>query len=395
MEEMLDKFGDYLMYERRYSPHTVKAYITDLEDFFRHYRAEAQTDDMMAADVSDVRRWMADMRQQGRAAVTINRKISTLRSFYKWLMKAGVVGSSPVEALQNLKKPRKLPEFVPEAKMDELLDNDGLFAGDPDGVRNRLILELFYDTGVRETELINIKCKDVDGVSLTITVHGKGGKTRVVPISGDLFERLKVLMTAPESYLFLTGRGRQMYPKLVYRVVHRYLETTGSVSRSSPHVLRHSFATALLNNGAELNAIKELLGHANLNATQIYTHTTYKEINKLYNQAHPRANKNKEEIMNVTIEAIHFNADARLEEFIQEKVSKLTQVADDIIKAEVFLSLERSQSKNYDSKVAKIRVEVPGGAIFAEKKSATFEESTDTALEALRVQLLKRKEKHQ
>ncbi|MBR4265674.1 MAG: tyrosine-type recombinase/integrase [Bacteroidales bacterium] len=294
MDDLI-KFEEYLKYERRYSPHTIKAYLTDLNEFLVHYQAETRSDNLLEADSKIIRHWISSLRSSGEEATSINRKISSLRSFYKWLMITGKIKVSPVISLQNLKKPKRLPEFVPEHKMNELLDNNELFIEDKDGYRNRLIIELFYDTGVRETELINIKCKDIDKGNLTIRVFGKGGKTRLIPISRTLCERLEPLMTDGDQYLFLTDKGRQMYPRLVYRIVHKYLETTNSVNQNSPHVLRHSFATSLLNNGADLNAIKTLLGHANLNATQIYTHTTYEKLNRIYKQAHPRAENNKEE----------------------------------------------------------------------------------------------------
>lgn len=288
MENVLSKFGDYLSSERRYSPHTVKAYVTDLAEFQAHYKARTGGDNLLDVAQDSVRSWIMELRSSGISVVSINRKISTLRSFYKWLLKTGKIEKSPAFSIRNLKKPRHLPEFVPQEQMVEILENDDLYADDKDGERNRLIIELFYDTGIRETELINIKCQDVDPHSLTVRVHGKGGKTRLVPITKTLCDRLMAQATSPDNYLFLTGRGAQMYPRLVYRIVHKYLEDAQGVSRKSPHTLRHSFATSMLNNDAPLNAIKEILGHANLSATQIYTHTTYEKLNKNYKKAHPR-----------------------------------------------------------------------------------------------------------
>ncbi|MCQ2251057.1 MAG: tyrosine-type recombinase/integrase [Bacteroidales bacterium] len=290
MEDGAARFGEYLTYERRYSPHTVKAYLTDLGEFQEYLESQCGVHDLMEADTKAIRSWISSLRQAGQSTVTLNRKISTLRGFYKWLLKTGQMDRSPAQGLRNLKKPRHLPEFVAEEQMNEILDNDDLFAGDKDGIRNRLIIELFYDTGIRETELINIRCCDVDEIMLCITVHGKGGKTRKVPITKDLCSRLAELKTGDkENFIFLTGKGNKMYPKLVYRIVHKYLEGTQGITRTGPHTLRHSFATSMLNNGAPLNAIKELLGHANLSATQIYTHTSYEKLKGTYNKAHPRA----------------------------------------------------------------------------------------------------------
>ena len=287
--EILTVFEDYLKYERRYSPHTVIAYISDLEEFFQHYKKEMFSSDLSLVDSKIIKHWLMTLKTEGFSPVTVNRKLSALRKFFKWAVSKGGIEKSPAEGIKNVKKPVRLPQFVPEEKMDNLLDNAPLFQEVDEGYRDRLILELFYDTGVRETELINIKCGDVDRKNLNITVHGKGNKTRMIPISKELLEKLQPLFAGLNDYLFRTKNGKKMYAKLVYRIVKKYLETTESVTQNSPHILRHSFATALLNNGADINAIKELLGHANLQATQIYTHTTYEQLSKIYKHAHPRA----------------------------------------------------------------------------------------------------------
>ena len=289
MKEEIDRFRDYLLHERRYSEHTVKAYITDMEAFAEYCMESMQQDTLSDVEPKTVRRWVMKLKSDGLNATSINRKISTVRGFYKWMLKKDLILRSPALGVKNLRKPRHLPEFVTEEKMADILDDDTAFADSKDGSRDRLILELFYDTGIRETELIELKCGDVDLARRTITVHGKGGKTRMVPISESLCQRLAAIMNAPDQYIFKTDKGCKMYPRLVYRIVHKYLEPTKTVTQSSPHTLRHSFATAMLNNGAPIEAIKELLGHANLTATQIYTHTTYEKLNKIYKQAHPRA----------------------------------------------------------------------------------------------------------
>ena len=285
----MNEYSGYLEYGKRYSLNTVKSYISDLTEFLEHYKLETGSQNISQADRFIVRHYLMSVKSSGQSIVTINRKISALRGFYKWLMRNGKINASPMEGVRNLKKPKRLPEFVPEDKMVGLLDNGGLFEEEDEGYRDRLIIELFFDTGIRETELINIKCCDLDSFSLTLKVKGKGGKTRFVPISRKLFDRLSPLMRGLDDYLFRTKKGKKMYARLVYRIVHKYLDTMRGVNKKSPHILRHSFATCLLNNGADINAIKELLGHANLQATQIYTHTTYKELNKIYKQAHPRA----------------------------------------------------------------------------------------------------------
>jgi integrase/recombinase XerC len=260
-----------------------------MEAFAEYCKEATQQDTLSDIEPKTVRRWVMTLKAAGLNATSINRKISTVRGFYKWMLKKDLILRSPAQGVKNLRKPRHLPEFVTEEKMAGILDDDAAFADSKDGGRDRLILELFYDTGIRETELIELKCGDVDLARRTITVYGKGGKTRMVPISESLCQRLAAIMTAPDQYIFKTDKGCKMYPRLVYRIVHKYLEPTKTGTQSSPHTLRHSFATAMLNNGAPIEAIKELLGHANLTATQIYTHTTYEKLNKIYRQAHPRA----------------------------------------------------------------------------------------------------------
>ncbi|MBO7568527.1 MAG: tyrosine-type recombinase/integrase [Bacteroidales bacterium] len=289
MRDEIYRFRDYLMHERRYSAHTVKAYVADMEAYAEYCMNVAPDVELSDIEPKVVRKWVMSLKAEGLNATSINRKISTVRGFYRWMLKKSLILRSPVQGLKNIRKPRRLPEFVTEDKMDDILGDDAAFADSKNGGRDRLIIELFYDTGIRESELIELKCGDVDLSRRTITVHGKGGKTRMVPISESLCKRLADIMTSPEESLFKTDKGSKMYPRLVYRIVHKYLEGAGSVSQSSPHTLRHSFATAMLNNGAPIEAIKELLGHANLTATQIYTHTTYEKLNKIYKQAHPRA----------------------------------------------------------------------------------------------------------
>ena len=289
MRDEIYRFRDYLMHERRYSAHTVKAYVADMEAYAEYCMKVAPDVGLSDIEPKVVRKWVMSLKAEGLTATSINRKISTVRGFYRWMLKKSLILRSPAQGLKNIRKPRRLPEFVTEDRMDGILGDDAAFADSKNGGRDRLIIELFYDTGIRESELIELKCGDVDLSRRTITVHGKGGKTRMVPISESLCRRLADIMTSPEESLFKTDKGSKMYPRLVYRIVHKYLEGAGSVSQSSPHTLRHSFATAMLNNGAPIEAIKELLGHANLTATQIYTHTTYEKLNKIYKQAHPRA----------------------------------------------------------------------------------------------------------
>ena len=288
-EFIIDEFANYLTYQRRYSSNTVKSYTTDLDMLSKHLSMLNPSESLITAGTRQLRAWIVELKRQGAEPAGINRKISSMRSFYRYLLYKGVVKRNPVSKIQNLSVKRALPEFVPDYKMQQLLDTDEYYSGHPDGPRDRMIIELFYDTGIRSAELIGLRCGDIDFSRRTITIHGKGGKTRQIPITETLCRRLRTFVTEPDSPLFTTDKGRPLYAKLVYNIVHRYLELTLSVHRSSPHTIRHSFATAMLNNGADLNAIKELLGHANLNATQVYTHVSYDKLNQIYKQAHPRA----------------------------------------------------------------------------------------------------------
>jgi integrase/recombinase XerC len=257
----------------------------------KHLSMLNPSESLITAGTRQLRAWIVELKRQGAEPAGINRKISSMRSFYRYLLYKGVVKRNPVSKIQNLSVKRALPEFVPDYKMQQLLDTDEYYSGHPDGPRDRMIIELFYDTGIRSAELIGLRCGDIDFSRRTITIHGKGGKTRQIPITETLCRRLRTFVTEPDSPLFTTDKGRPLYAKLVYNIVHRYLELTQSVHRSSPHTIRHSFATAMLNNGASLNSVKELLGHESLATTQIYTHVTFSELKKNYKLAHPRALK--------------------------------------------------------------------------------------------------------
>jgi integrase/recombinase XerC len=232
--------------------------------------------------------------EAGVSSRSISRKIATLRSFYKFLMKQELIETSPVQLVTIPKVGKKLPTFVQKENLDQLLDLD-MFGHDFEGMRDKVIISLLYGTGIRLAELKNMKPRDVDLIECTVKVLGKRNKERIVPyprsMNGILSEyfKLRVEIAGNNQYLFLTSVGEQVYDKLIYRVVKKHLGMVTTMSKKSPHVLRHSFATHLLNNGADLNAVKELLGHSNLSATQVYTHTTFEKLKAIYNQAHPRA----------------------------------------------------------------------------------------------------------
>lgn len=292
---MIGSFLDYLRYERNYSNCTVSAYSKDLAQF-EEYVKENQEGIFNPRDIDAdiVRCWAVSLLDNKLAVASVNRKLSSLKSFFKFLMKRGEISANPLRLVVGPKAKRPLPCFVKEGEMDLLLDGDGFDEGF-EGVRNRLILEVLYDTGVRRAELIGIKDTDVDFENSQIKVTGKRNKQRLIPFA----DRLKDLMLAylevrdrevgtTCGYLFVRKTGEPLSVGIVYNTVRKILSDIPALARRSPHVLRHSFATSMLNNGAELNAVKELLGHSSLASTSVYTHTTFEELKKVYH-AHPRA----------------------------------------------------------------------------------------------------------
>ncbi|MDG5799842.1 tyrosine-type recombinase/integrase [Marinilabiliaceae bacterium ANBcel2] len=288
-------FVKYLVYERSLSKHTVVAYKNDLQQFV-NFVGSYNDGDFLGIKPKGIRDWMVHLTNNGIGARTIHRKVSSVKMFYKFLQREGFLETNPAQVISLPKTPKRLPLFVKESEMNFLLDSDS-FSEDYEGVRNRLIIELFYGTGMRLSELVELQCKDVDLNSGYVKVLGKRSKERLIPLTREsisLMRRYLQLLKREypvdnTSWLFLTLKGDKIYHKLVYRIVNRSLGQVTPMKKKSPHVLRHSFATILLNKGADLNAIKELLGHSGLNATSIYTHNTFEKLNAIYKQAHPRA----------------------------------------------------------------------------------------------------------
>jgi len=289
-------FLDYLQFEKRYSGHTIVAYRTDIEQFETYLERMPEKPGSTSADFRIIRSWIVEMMESGQTARTVNRKITTLKSFYKYLMREQVISINPMDRVMSPKLDKKLPSFVEEEKMDLLLDEFG-FGEDYRGIRSRLLIEVLYITGMRKDELINLEDAGVDLHEMQIRVLGKRGKERIIPFDQAYIEvfrkyiRLRNEAFPSRDYpnLFLTDKGKPLYPKFVYRVVNTYLRFVTSMGDRGPHVLRHTFATHMLNRGADLNAIKEILGHASLSATQVYTHNTFEKLISIYKQAHPRA----------------------------------------------------------------------------------------------------------
>jgi len=296
IEECITSFIQYLTFEKHFSTHTISAYRVDLTQFAQYIQLQYETNHPRFINHQMIRSWLVQLMHEKVSARSINRKLSSLKSFYKFLMKEKVVSNNPLSKVQPPKTSKRLPVFVEEQHMNRLLDYEDIaFGEDFAGKRNKLILILFYSTGIRLSELIGLKTADIDFTRDTLKVLGKRNKERIIPITAELKEELNHYLQSrtdqciQHEYLFTTDAGQKMYPKLVYNVVKKYLSLVTSIEKRSPHVLRHTFATHLLNKGADLNAIKELLGHANLAATQVYTHNSIERLKNIYKNKHPRA----------------------------------------------------------------------------------------------------------
>lgn len=289
-----EDFMNYLQAEKRYAEHTLRAYRSDLNQFHAFCLKNGQ--EGMDLHFKVIRSWVVSLMDEGYAARSVHRKLTTLRSFCTYLIRKGELESNPLDKVLKPKASKRVPSFVEEVQMDRLLDEYD-FGDDFSGIRNRLMLDLLYQTGIRRTELIRLTTGSADLDEKSLKVTGKRNKERIVPLGDDLVSRIREYLqlravlppSAGEEAMFLTLKGKPLYDKLVYRVVHQYLALVTTLEKRSPHVLRHTFATHMLNHGADLNAIKELLGHANLSATQVYTHNTFKKLKSIYNLAHPRA----------------------------------------------------------------------------------------------------------
>lgn len=293
---MVDTFLKYLQYEKRVSKHTLTAYQSDLDQFQAFIQEVFPDHSPETADYGIVRSWIIQLVDSGIKAASVNRKIASLKTFYKFLMRQEVIKKNPMTKIRVLKTQKRLPAFVKESEMINLLDAVE-FDDTLDGWRDRLILELFYSTGIRLSELITLKEVQVDTTNHTIKVLGKRNKERLIPFPKSIVSiytnyrqiRNKEVEMKNHGYVFVTDTGDPCYPMMVYRIVRRYLKENTNTEKKSPHVLRHTYATHLLNKGAEINAVKDLLGHSSLAATQVYTHNSMEKVKKAYDQAHPKA----------------------------------------------------------------------------------------------------------
>ena len=290
----IQAFLNYLKFEKRYSQHTLLSYQNDLEQFFAYLASQFDAPPVKSITAMFVRSWLAEMKEDEISSKTINRKISSLRSFFKYEMKTGGLEQTPMATVTTPRIGKRLPVFIEEKDMATLFDHVE-FSDDWKGRTERLVLRLFYSTGMRLSELINLKESQLDTSQSQVKVLGKGNKERIIPVSKDLVKDLKEYINDKPVRqpgvltVFITEKGKTLNPRSVYSFVKHHLTQVTTVQKKSPHILRHSFATHLMNNGADLNAVKELLGHSSLAATQIYTHNSIEKLKEVFKKAHPKA----------------------------------------------------------------------------------------------------------
>ena len=294
---VFNDFESYLVSEKRFSEHTVTAYKKDLDQFVDFALIDSMNS-LKEVNHQLVRGWIVHLIENETSNRSVNRKLSTLRTFFKWLVKNNLVEADPMLKVKGPKSEKKLPSFAKQSEMNSDLAQN-YFSDDFDGIRDLLMVETFYQTGIRLSELINLKDNDISSTS--IKVLGKRNKERIIPISKRLSELIESYRTNKrelypnEAYFFVSNKGNKLYPKFVYRKINSYLGSVTNLDIKSPHVLRHTFATHMLNNGAGLEVLKDILGHASLSATQVYTHNSFAQLNNIYSQAHPRGHKKKED----------------------------------------------------------------------------------------------------
>lgn len=289
-------FLEYLSFEKRYSPHTVKSYENDLRDFFDHLAIQYGSTPLKKITQPFIRSWLAGLKEKGMSSRSINRKISSLRSFFKYLLKTGAVESTPMTNVISPKTGKRLPVYVKEKETKALLRAVNASTDDWKSFNAKMLLTIFYSTGMRLAELINLKEKQLDLGRSQVKVLGKGNKERIIPLSREVISLIreyqqskKKLFEHPEDVLLVTDKGKRLYPKYAYLLVNEYLGMAGTLDKKSPHILRHTFATHLMNGGADLNAVKELLGHSSLASTQVYTHNSIEKLKDVHKKAHPKA----------------------------------------------------------------------------------------------------------
>lgn len=417
---LVGAFIDYLIFEKRYSADTVRNYVRDVHAFLDYALAGdggqeegvggfpeayygiftpgdlALCSRMLALPDGDVasclskdmiRGYVVAMVKEGKGAATVNRHLSSVACLCRTAMRSGLVGTDPMAGIRHLKQPRRLPVFFTGEQME------GYLSHGTEGDMDRLIILLLYTCGMRRSELAALRCSDADLSRKVLRVMGKGRKVREIPLTEEVLKEISLYLEKVGSWdsdtpMFRTGKGKPLYPGYLNRLVRKELRAEdGFTGKRSPHVLRHTIATHLLNGGADLNAIKEMLGHSTLASTQVYTHNTFEQLRQSYITAHPRARKGGN--MEIRVQSIKFNADQKLLDFIDKKVSKLSKFFEDVIRAEVVLSL----LPEVDNKCVKIQMMIPGNDLVVERNASTFEDAVVDCVAVLKDQLVRTKEK--
>lgn len=296
MATNIDSFRDYLQKEKKYSPHTVNAYLSDIDDFQEFNKIHFEQEDISLVNYSQIRSWIVFLVDEGLSNTSVNRKIASLKAFYKFLLKIKQITINPLLKHKALKTPKRLQIPFSEKEVDGVLAIQALESDGFEATRDKLIVDLFYTTGMRRTELIHLKTNNIDFSRKTIKVLGKRNKERIVPLLPIVLEQISLYIKERESlevvvdfdYFLLSKKGLKLNESFVYRLINSYFSKVSEKVKKSPHILRHTFATHLLNNGADLNSVKELLGHSSLASTQVYTHSSLSELKKVYGDAHPR-----------------------------------------------------------------------------------------------------------
>ena len=396
LQQTLESFMEYLRLERNASPLTLTTYRPAIKSYMES-ALELASDEWSPSDADRdlVRNWIMQQMDDELTSTTVNKNLSAVKSFYKYLQLRGLIDSNPTRYLRGPKREHTLPSFLTQAQIEEALETISTDPKDFLAVRNRLIIETIYQTGLRRAEVASLETQQVDLKSMSLRVVGKGRKERIVPFGETLKEQMSAYLTLKKRkvgqsrYFFVTLKCRPLSGADVYQVVHKALDAVPGLPRRGAHTLRHSFATEMLNAGAPITSIKELLGHSNLETTTRYTHTSFEQLKQLYH-AHPRAQSQVSSMINVHIQSLQFDASEALQDFAKKKIDRLARFDDTISKAEITLRLDKSDATR--GKIAAIRLFVPGHDHYAEKGATTFEEAIDDAIDALKRQIDRAKE---
>jgi len=392
----INAFLNYLSYEKKYSVHTISSYKTDLGSLKFFCNKQSTESDLSKLNYAQLRQWIVWLANKGISPRTINRKTATLKSFYKFLQKIKAIETSPMINHKPLKTEKSLQVPFSEEEMNKLIEALSCKT-DFEGIRDLSMIEMLYATGIRRSELINLKLEHIDLEEQMLKVEcGKGAKDRLVPLTDSSILTLKKYLAARNQLivdvnnLYVTKKGKKIYGQLLYRVVENSLSLVSLKSKRSPHMIRHSFATHLLNNGANLNAVSKLLGHESLASTQVYTQISLGKLKKIYNQAHPRSFKNNNN-MKINIQAVNFKTDQKLIDYIDKKLNSIEKFYEKVVDAEVFLKIQQTSEK--ENKHVEVKLNVPGNHFIVKKQTKTFEEAISQITESLKRQVEKEKEK--